>query len=157
MVRFLGPETAEILQFLDPEIEKMDKKNSGSRNRRNGVISGSRNRRKGRQILYDFLTYDPPNFRQAPPLYEYLSVKSMSLSLFLSVKLVHLCIPPVCFFITNPVHLCIPPGTQDNGWGKGAHIPQPCCDFLQTFKSPEPFCLPPYDKHRNLEDLVCRY
>ena len=30
----------------------MDKKNSGSRNCRNGVISGSRNRRKGREILY---------------------------------------------------------------------------------------------------------
>ena len=41
MVQFLDPETAEILQFLDPEIVKMDKK-----------ISGSRNRRKGRQILY---------------------------------------------------------------------------------------------------------
>ena len=26
MVRFLDPETAEILQFLDPEIVKMDKK-----------------------------------------------------------------------------------------------------------------------------------
>ena len=52
MVRFLDPETAEILQFLDPEIVKIDKKNSGSRNHRNGAISGSRNRRKGRQILY---------------------------------------------------------------------------------------------------------
>ena len=36
MVRFLDPETAEILQFLDPEITKMDKQISGSRNRRNG-------------------------------------------------------------------------------------------------------------------------
>ena len=53
MVRFLDPETAEILQFLDPEIVKMDKKNSGSRNLRNGVISGSINCRKGRQILYE--------------------------------------------------------------------------------------------------------
>ena len=52
MVQILDPETAEILQFLDPGIVKMDEKNSGSRNRRNGVISGSRNRRKGRQILY---------------------------------------------------------------------------------------------------------
>ena len=53
MVQILDPETAEILQFLDPGIVKMDEKNSGSRNRRNGVISGSGNRRKGRQILYD--------------------------------------------------------------------------------------------------------
>ena len=52
MVQFLDPETTEILPFLDPEIVKMDQKNSGSRNHRNGVISGSRNRRKGRQILY---------------------------------------------------------------------------------------------------------
>ena len=52
MVQILDPETAEILQFLDPGIVKMDEKNSGSRNRRNGVISGSRNRRKARQILY---------------------------------------------------------------------------------------------------------
>ena len=52
MVRFLDPEYAEILQFLDPKNVKMDKKNSGSRNRKNCVISGSRNRRKGRQILY---------------------------------------------------------------------------------------------------------
>ena len=52
MVRFLDPETAEILQFLDTEIVKIDKKISGSRIRRYGVISRSRNRRKGRQILY---------------------------------------------------------------------------------------------------------
>ena len=57
MVSFLDPETAEILQFLDPEIVKIDKKNSGSRNRRNGVISEYRNRRKGRQILYDLVSY----------------------------------------------------------------------------------------------------
>ena len=50
--KIVDPETAKILQFLDPEIVKIDKKNSGSRNRRNGEISGSRNRRKGRQILY---------------------------------------------------------------------------------------------------------
>ena len=43
MVRFLDPETAEILQFLDPEIVKMDKKNSGSRNRRNGDLSTIKN------------------------------------------------------------------------------------------------------------------
>ena len=49
---FLAPETTVILRFLDSEILKMDKKISGSRNRRNGAISGSRNRRKGRQILY---------------------------------------------------------------------------------------------------------
>ena len=54
MVQFLDPETTEILPFLDPEIVKMDKKNSGSRNCRNGAISGSRNRRKGRQILYRY-------------------------------------------------------------------------------------------------------
>ena len=30
----------------------MDQKNSGCRDRRNGVISGSGNHRKGRQILY---------------------------------------------------------------------------------------------------------
>ena len=60
MVRFLGPETAEILQFLDPEIVKMDKKNSGSRNRRNGVISRSRNCRKGQQILYDIYSPQMP-------------------------------------------------------------------------------------------------
>ena len=53
MVRFLDPETTDILPFLDTEIVKMDKKNSGYRNRRNGVISGSRNRRKGQQILYE--------------------------------------------------------------------------------------------------------
>ena len=52
MVQFLDPETTEILPFLDPEIVEMDKKNSGSRNFRNGAISGSRNHRKGRQILY---------------------------------------------------------------------------------------------------------
>ena len=49
VVQFLDPETAEILFFLDPEIVKMDRKNSGCRNRRNSVISGSRNRRK---IIY---------------------------------------------------------------------------------------------------------
>ena len=42
MVRFRDPETAELLQFIDPEILKMDKQNSGSRNRR-----------KCGQILYD--------------------------------------------------------------------------------------------------------
>ena len=52
MVRFLDPETAEILQFLDPEIVKVDIKNSGSKNHGNGAISGSGNRRKGRPILY---------------------------------------------------------------------------------------------------------
>ena len=36
MVQFLDPETAEILQFLDPEIVNMDKIISGSRNCRNG-------------------------------------------------------------------------------------------------------------------------
>ena len=55
MLRFLDPETAVFLQFLDLENVEMDQKISGSRNRRNGVISGSRNRRKGRQILYDVL------------------------------------------------------------------------------------------------------
>ena len=45
MVQFLYQETAKILQFLDPEIVEMDKKNSGSRNRRNSVVSGSRNHR----------------------------------------------------------------------------------------------------------------
>ena len=40
---------------MEPEIVKMDKKNSGSRNRRNGAISGSRNCRKGGQILYGLL------------------------------------------------------------------------------------------------------
>ena len=48
----MDPETTEILPILDPEIVKMDKKISGSRNCRNGAISGSRNCRKGRQILY---------------------------------------------------------------------------------------------------------
>ena len=52
MVKFLYPETAKILQFPDPEIVEMVKKNSGSRNRRNGAISGSGNRRKGGQVLY---------------------------------------------------------------------------------------------------------
>ena len=52
MVQFLYPESAKILQFLDPEIVEMDKKIYGSRNRRNGAISGSRNRREGGQILY---------------------------------------------------------------------------------------------------------
>ena len=41
MVHFLYPKTAIILQFLDPEIVEMDKKDSGSRNRWNGAISGS--------------------------------------------------------------------------------------------------------------------
>ena len=59
MVRFLDPETADILQFLDLEIVKMDKKNSGYRNRRNGVISGSRNHRKGGQILYVWKRHMP--------------------------------------------------------------------------------------------------
>ena len=40
------------MQFLDPEIVKMDDSFSGSRNRKNGVISGSRNQQNGRQILY---------------------------------------------------------------------------------------------------------
>ena len=57
MVRFPVPKTAEILQFLDPEIVKMHKKNHGCGNRRNGVISGSRNCRKGRQILYEKNSY----------------------------------------------------------------------------------------------------
>ena len=57
MVQFLHPETAKILQFLDPEIVEMDKKKSGSRNRRKGAISGSINRRKGRQILYRLTTF----------------------------------------------------------------------------------------------------
>ena len=43
MMQFLDPETTKILPFLDQEILKMDKKNSGSRNCRNGVVSGSRN------------------------------------------------------------------------------------------------------------------
>ena len=55
MVQFLDPGTAKILLFLDPEIVNMDKKISGSRNRRKVVISGSRNRRKGRQILYGYV------------------------------------------------------------------------------------------------------
>ena len=38
-------ETAEILQVLDTEIIKMDKKISGSRNCRNGAVFGSRNLR----------------------------------------------------------------------------------------------------------------
>ena len=41
MVRFLDPETTEILPFLDPEIVKIDQQ-----------ISGSRNPRIGWQILY---------------------------------------------------------------------------------------------------------
>ena len=45
MLLFLDLETAKIPQFLDPEIVEMDKKNSGSRNCRNGAVSGSRNRR----------------------------------------------------------------------------------------------------------------
>ena len=49
---FLIQKLQKKQQFLDPEIVKMDQKNSGSRNCRNGAISGSRNRRKGRQILY---------------------------------------------------------------------------------------------------------
>ena len=47
------------IQFQESEIVKMDKKNSGSRNRRNGMISGSRNRRKGQQILYVTLSRLP--------------------------------------------------------------------------------------------------
>ena len=39
----LDPETAKIPQFLDPEIVEMDKKNSGSRNCKNGAVSGYRN------------------------------------------------------------------------------------------------------------------
>ena len=53
MVRFLDPETAEILQFLDPEIVKMDKK-----------ISGYRNRRKGWQILYPISVQDAKQCRR---------------------------------------------------------------------------------------------
>ena len=52
MVLFLDPEHAEVLQFLDPEIVKMDQKIFGSRNCQNGEISGSRYRIYGRQILY---------------------------------------------------------------------------------------------------------
>ena len=48
-----------------------------------------------------FLSYDDTNYRQAPPLYEHLSVKSMSLSLCLS-------------------------GTMG---GVGAQLLQPSCDF----------------------------
>ena len=72
MVQFLDPETTKILQFLDPEIVEMDKKKSGSRNRRNPKSgetlqfldpeivkldkkkSGSINHKKGQQILYLF-------------------------------------------------------------------------------------------------------
>ena len=53
MVQFLDAGTADIMQFLDPEIVEMDEKISGSRNPRYGVISGSINRRKSQQILYE--------------------------------------------------------------------------------------------------------
>ena len=56
-MQFLDPEIAKILQFLDPEIIEMEKKYSGSRNRRNGAISGSRNSIKGGQILYQSLKF----------------------------------------------------------------------------------------------------
>ena len=36
-MQLLDPETAKTLQFLDPDSVEMDKKNSGSRNRRNGA------------------------------------------------------------------------------------------------------------------------
>ena len=42
MVQFLDPETAKRMQFLDPEIVEMDKKDCGYRNRRNCAVSGSR-------------------------------------------------------------------------------------------------------------------
>ena len=45
MVQFLDPKNAKILQFLDPEILKMDQNNPGFRNCRNGAISGSINRK----------------------------------------------------------------------------------------------------------------
>ena len=55
----MDPETAIILQFLDPEIVEMDTENSEFRNHRNGVISGSRNHRKGGQILYVWKRHMP--------------------------------------------------------------------------------------------------
>ena len=78
-----------------------------------------------------FLSYDGPNQRQAPPLYEHPSVKSMSMSLCLSVKLVHFCVPPCVFLYPQRCpFLYLPPiGTRDNGWGQGAQLPQLCCDF----------------------------
>ena len=45
MMQFLDPENTKILWFLVPEILKMNKNISGSRNFRNGAISGSRNRK----------------------------------------------------------------------------------------------------------------
>ena len=74
MVRFLDPETAEILQLLDPEIVKMDKKIYGSRNPRNGAISGSRNPRKGRQILYRIFDCRIFTFKSQPIWIQFYNV-----------------------------------------------------------------------------------
>ena len=79
MVRFLDQETAEILQFLDPEIVKMDK-NFGSRNHRNDVISGSRNRRKGRQILYRFFGFSKKEESNKKTYFAKVDGKDCSLS-----------------------------------------------------------------------------
>ena len=46
MLQFVDPETADILQFLYPEIVKMDQKILNPEIHRNGVISGSRNCKK---------------------------------------------------------------------------------------------------------------
>ena len=53
-----------------------------------------------------FHSYDAPNFRCAPPLYEHLSVKSISLSV--SQTWAFMC-PPVCFCVPTTVHFCILP------------------------------------------------
>ena len=50
------------------------------------------------------LSYDVQYFRWALPLYEHLSLRSMSLS----VKLMHLCVPP-CVSVSTPL------GHRDNG------------------------------------------
>ena len=72
-------------------------------------------------------SYDALHFRWAPPLYEHLSVKSMSLSV--SQTCAFMC-PPVCFCVPTPVHFCIlppcvflcPPGTLGLWVGLGCPL-----------------------------------
>ena len=66
-----------------------------------------------------FLSYDDTNYRQAPPLYEHLSVKSMSLSVSQTCTFMYPpCVFPVHFCILPPcVFLCPPLGHRNYVWG----------------------------------------
>ena len=50
-----------------------------------------------------------------PSIYEHLSVKYMSLLLCLSVKLVHLCVPPLCVSVSPTLYIFVSPHKWDTG------------------------------------------